>query len=284
MKARRVVLGIWRSSTQWSSGPQCRGELQLEGHDDEEDTAYTALLAGFRRGPFLLHVNKFPPKSYEDLVSKAYHHAITEKMTYDTPEGKDSSQPSVGDKRRKGRNDVCDKPHDKKRIFENSRRGEKKQAGQHDNTPDKQPYALKDINVISCGATLAGDSNKARKEYTRCTQVRLKVLLIGLSYRTPKSPKLRYSVITFNEEVERGVVHPHDNQFIIQPEIANCCVKRVFIDTGSSVSIIFTLAFGQIEISQEEIKLVVTPLLRFIKDNINSIGSVTLLLSLGTSP
>ncbi|XP_021813339.1 uncharacterized protein LOC110756245 [Prunus avium] len=86
-------------------------------------TTYIALLAGFQRGPFLFHVNKFPPKSYEDLVSEAYRHVIAEEMTYDTPEGKDPSQPSVGDKRRKGRNDVHDKPNDKKGIFENSRQG-----------------------------------------------------------------------------------------------------------------------------------------------------------------
>ncbi|PQQ11060.1 hypothetical protein Pyn_16087 [Prunus yedoensis var. nudiflora] len=75
-----------------------------------KDTAYTPILAGFRRGPFLFHVNKFPPKSYEDLVSEGYRHDIAEEMTYDTLEWKDLSQPSVGDKRRERRNDVRDKP------------------------------------------------------------------------------------------------------------------------------------------------------------------------------
>ncbi|KAI5317253.1 hypothetical protein L3X38_036960 [Prunus dulcis] len=140
-------------------------------------------------------------------------------MTYDTPEKKDSSQPSVGDKQREGWNDVRDKPDDKKGRF----------------------YSFS-------GATLAGDTNRARKEYVRCTQVGLEALSIGPGYQTPKSPKLGYSVITFNEEEDKGVVHPHDDPFIIQDEIANCCVKRVFIDTGSSVNIIFTLAFEQMEI------------------------------------
>ncbi|CAB4319868.1 unnamed protein product [Prunus armeniaca] len=88
-----------------------------------KDTAYTALLGGFRRGPFLFHVNKFPPKSYEDLVFEVYCHAIAEEMTYDTPEGKDQSQPGVGDKRREDWNDVREKPDYKKGRFENSRRG-----------------------------------------------------------------------------------------------------------------------------------------------------------------
>ncbi|CAB4285922.1 unnamed protein product [Prunus armeniaca] len=90
-----------------------------------KDMAYTALLAGFRRGPFLFHVNKFPPKSYEDLVSEAYRHAIAEEMTYDISEGKDPSQPGVGDKRREDRKDVHEKPDYKKERFENSRRGER---------------------------------------------------------------------------------------------------------------------------------------------------------------
>ncbi|PQM42520.1 uncharacterized protein Pyn_14012 [Prunus yedoensis var. nudiflora] len=68
--------------------------------------------------------------------------------------------------------------------------GEKKQAEQHNNTPDKQPHATKDINVISGGATIAGDSNKAQKEYAQRTQGGLEALSIGPGYRTPKSPKL----------------------------------------------------------------------------------------------
>ncbi|CAB4285889.1 unnamed protein product [Prunus armeniaca] len=86
-----------------------------------KDTAYTAFLAGFRRGPFLFHVNKFPPKSYEDLVSEVYRHAIVEEMTYDTQEGRDPSQPGVGDKQREDRNDVREKPDYKKGRFENSK-------------------------------------------------------------------------------------------------------------------------------------------------------------------
>lgn len=124
---------------------------------------------------------------------------------------------------------------------------------------------MKDINVILGGATLARESNKAQKEYARRTQVGLEALLIGPGYRTPKSPKLGYSAITLNKEEERGVVHPHDDLFIIQVEITNCCVKRVFIDTGSSINIIFTLAFEQMEISREELKPVVTSLLGFTR-------------------
>ncbi|ONI21605.1 hypothetical protein PRUPE_2G075200 [Prunus persica] len=299
--------------------------------------------ARFRRGPFLFNVNKFPPKSYEDLVSEAYRHAIAEEMTYDAPEGKDLSQPGVGDKQREDQNDVREKPDYKKGRFENSRRGgkdrdqpqnlfrprfnnytpsntnrekgqkdpnrycryhrknghttnqcyelqdeiealirrgrlsqfvgEKKQAEPHDNAPYKHPRATKDINVISGGATLAGDSNKARKEYARRTLGGLEALSIGPGYWTPKSPKLGYSAITFNEEEEKCLVYPHDDPFIIQAEIANYCVKWVFIDTCSSM-----------EISLEELKPVVTPLLGFTRDNINSIGSVTLPLSLGTAP
>lgn len=54
-------------------------------------------------------------------MSESYRHAIVEEMTYDTPEKKDSSQPSVGDKQREGWNDVRDKPDDKKGRFDNFR-------------------------------------------------------------------------------------------------------------------------------------------------------------------
>ncbi|XP_016650497.1 PREDICTED: uncharacterized protein LOC107881371 [Prunus mume] len=226
---------------------------------------YTALLAGFRRGPFLFHVNKFPPKSYENPVSEAYHreNGHTIDQCYEL-------QDEIEALIRRGR---------LSRFV-----GEKKQAEQHENTPNKQPHATKDINVISGGTTLARDSNKARKEYAQRTPGGLEALSVGPGYQTPKSPKLGYSAITFNKEEEKGVVHPHDDPFIIQAEITNYCVKRVFIDTGSLVNIIFTSAFEHIEISREDLKPVVTPLLGFTEDSINSIGSVTLPLSLGTAP
>ncbi|PQP96063.1 uncharacterized protein Pyn_09672 [Prunus yedoensis var. nudiflora] len=127
-----------------------------------KDTTYTAILAGFRRGHFLFHVNKFPPKSYEDLVSKGYRYDIAEEMTYDTLEGKDLSQPSEGDKWREGRNDDEIEALIRQGSL-NRFMGEKKKVEQDDNTLDKQPRATKDINIISEGATVAGDSNKVRK-------------------------------------------------------------------------------------------------------------------------
>ncbi|CAB4272683.1 unnamed protein product [Prunus armeniaca] len=69
------------------------------------------------------YINHFNRESYEDLVSKAYRHAIVEEMTYDTLEGKDPSQSGVGDKWREDHNDVHEKPDYKKGRFENSRRG-----------------------------------------------------------------------------------------------------------------------------------------------------------------
>ncbi|CAB4316332.1 unnamed protein product [Prunus armeniaca] len=98
-------------------------EFNLPQRRDTHLTTSLASGRALRRRPFLFHVNKFPPKSYEDLVSEAYRHAIVEEMTYDTPEGRDPSQPGVGDKQREDRNDVREKPDYKKGRFKKSKRG-----------------------------------------------------------------------------------------------------------------------------------------------------------------
>ncbi|CAA0824383.1 Unknown protein, partial [Striga hermonthica] len=91
------------------------------------------------------------------------------------------------------------------------------------------------IYMISGGPT-DGDSNRARKEHARA--VKRKREEVGITASMP--------VISFKAEVAEGVVLPHNDALVITAEVAGFDVKRVFIDTGSSVDVMFYDCFVQI--------------------------------------
>ncbi|CAA0830133.1 Unknown protein, partial [Striga hermonthica] len=82
------------------------------------------------------------------------------------------------------------------------------------------------IYMISGGPT-DGDSNRSRKEHARA--VKRKREEVGIT--------TRMLVISFKAEDAEGVVLPHNDALVITAEVAGFYVKRVFIDTGSSVDV-----------------------------------------------
>ncbi|CAA0839527.1 Unknown protein, partial [Striga hermonthica] len=84
------------------------------------------------------------------------------------------------------------------------------------------------IYMISGGPT-DGDSNRARKEHARAAKRKKEE--VGITARMP--------VISFKAEDVEGVVLPHNDALVITAEVAGFDVKRVFIDTGSSVDVMF---------------------------------------------
>ena len=92
------------------------------------------------------------------------------------------------------------------------------------------------INMIAGGPT-DGDSNRARKAHAR----RLEIHAVGCSMERAAGPE-----ISFGPKDLEGVEIPHDDVLIIKAVIANYAIARTFIDTGSSVNIIFKKAFDQL--------------------------------------
>ena len=50
-------------------------------------------------------------------------------------------------------------------------------------------------------------------------------------------------IISFGDEDFEGIEFPHDDPLVIMPVIANSPVKRVLVDMGASVEILFHEAF-----------------------------------------
>ncbi|CAA0834996.1 Unknown protein, partial [Striga hermonthica] len=124
------------------------------------------------------------------------------------------------------------------------------------------------IYMISGGPT-DGDSNRARKEHARA--VKRKREEVGIMARMP--------VINFKAEDAEGVVLPHNDALVITAEVAGFYVKRVFIDTESSVDVMFYDCFMQIN---KELKPVTTALYGFNGEEVMPMGEVSFPVALGS--
>ncbi|CAA0819558.1 Unknown protein, partial [Striga hermonthica] len=127
------------------------------------------------------------------------------------------------------------------------------------------------IYMISGGPTNGG-SNRARKEHARA--VKRKREEVGITTRMP--------VISFKAEDAEGVVLSHNDALVITAEVAGFDVKRVFIDTGSSVDVMFYDCFVQINKEfNMELKPVTTAFYGFNGGEVVPMGEVSLPVALG---
>ncbi|XP_073133738.1 uncharacterized protein [Henckelia pumila] len=125
--------------------------------------------------------------------------------------------------------------------------------------------------MISGGST-DGDSNRARKSWCRKESLALE------ERRHDSGP-----IITFGPRDLEGVNLPHNDALLIQARIANYDIRRVFIDSGSSVNVLFQDAFEQMDLQGYELSPVKTALYGFAGHTVHPQGEMLLPITLGTA-
>ncbi|GAV89995.1 hypothetical protein CFOL_v3_33404, partial [Cephalotus follicularis] len=91
-------------------------------------------------------------------------------------------------------------------------------------------------------------------------------------------------VITFSEADYEGVRLPHDDPVVVTLLVELFTMKRILIDSGSSVDILYKHAFDQLRIPADQLKPVKTPLVGFTGETIHPLGSINLSVVAGTAP
>ncbi|XP_042423371.1 uncharacterized protein LOC122010983 [Zingiber officinale] len=134
--------------------------------------------------------------------------------------------------------------------------------------------AVREIVMIS-GGPADGDSGRARKSHVQ----HLEVHVVRCSKEQAASP-----VISFRPTDLEGLKLPHDDALIIKAVIANSRLVRVFVDTGSSVNILFRTAFEEMQIDAAELQPVATSLYGFTGNEVKPMRQIKLAISLGTKP
>uniref|UniRef100_A0A2N9F216 Uncharacterized protein n=1 Tax=Fagus sylvatica TaxID=28930 RepID=A0A2N9F216_FAGSY len=135
-----------------------------------------------------------------------------------------------------------------------------------------------EIHMINGGMAAGGTSRSSRKAYAR------QIHNVLVTQKANKTLRLEDLPITFTEEDARKVVHPHDDALVVTLEIPGYSTRRILIDNGSSVDIIYLTAFQQMRIGKDQLRPIETPLVGFAGTSVYPLGIISLQIIAGTYP
>nr|XP_017246106.1 PREDICTED: uncharacterized protein LOC108217734 [Daucus carota subsp. sativus] len=131
------------------------------------------------------------------------------------------------------------------------------------------------INMISRGPTAAGLSGNSRKAYAREV-----MCIVG---EPPKRAKTEVA-LTFDDSDLEGVKFPHDNPLAITPVIGNSSIKRVLVDNGASVDILFYYAYQKMGYADSQLTPSDMPIYGFNGVESKIEGMIQLPVTMGVEP
>uniref|UniRef100_A0A2N9H312 Uncharacterized protein n=1 Tax=Fagus sylvatica TaxID=28930 RepID=A0A2N9H312_FAGSY len=142
---------------------------------------------------------------------------------------------------------------------------------------DSAPIGI--IDVIHYGTT----SHDQRGEMRRAAHLR-EVFQIGDSAQMAPVPLKKESteqIIFTNQDLE-GVQVPHSDALVVTLRIGEFDVKRILIDPGSSVEIMYESLFKGLGLEKKDLSLVEGPLSGFSGETVVPTGKVTINVKAGT--
>ncbi|GFY88878.1 hypothetical protein Acr_06g0008180 [Actinidia rufa] len=144
---------------------------------------------------------------------------------------------------------------------------------------DNRPTAG-DIQTIHSGFGSGGCLTSSRKRHARSAHRPAEEEIYNLS----SSSVGDHPPITFSNDDLRGLHLSHDDALVVSTVIANFNVQRILIDNGSSVDILFILAFERMKIRLDKLHPFYTALIRFGGNMTHPLGWINLPITLGAEP
>ncbi|XP_030923261.1 uncharacterized protein LOC115950151 [Quercus lobata] len=136
---------------------------------------------------------------------------------------------------------------------------------------------LGEIRVI-IGGTSTGQSSKSKKTYLKVVQN------IQLSGQSPRTRSMDEPAISFTDEEAERIHHPHDDAIVITLLIANYTTRRVLVDNGSLIDILYYPAFQQMRLGRDQLRPVCSPLIGFRGMKVQPVDTITLPVVVGLYP
>ncbi|KAM2286748.1 hypothetical protein ACFX1S_039183 [Malus domestica] len=152
--------------------------------------------------------------------------------------------------------------------------------------PQRDNRNQRQVNVIysiSGGTPISESSNRAMKNSERILRPGHQVFHVE-DIRGGKYQKPNWDPICFYPEEERGIIYPHNDPLIVEAHIANFDVRRILVDTGASVNIMFAEAFRALSVAEHLLDRSISPLISFSGDIVQPLGSIHLPFTIGTGP
>jgi hypothetical protein len=115
-----------------------------------------------------------------------------------------------------------------------------------------------------------------RKAYAR------QVHNILVIQQPPKNIRLDDQIISFSEEDARGTHRPHNDALVITMNIDGFPTRRLMVDNGSLVDILYLTAYQQMKFDKGKLQPMEAPLVGFTGDKVCLVGIVTLPITVGT--
>ena len=90
--------------------------------------------------------------------------------------------------------------------------------------------------------------------------------------------------VFFSKEDIRGIKQPHDGPLVIKLMIEGFNTRRILVDNGNFVDIIYLSAFQQLKLNPGRLRPFESPLVSFSADMVYPKGIVTLIVTVGSYP
>ena len=119
------------------------------------------------------------------------------------------------------------------------------QQAQEDRRQDDRPPLRGTINTISGGFAGGGNSSSSRKRHLRAVH--------SVHISTGRSWK-KMPPITFTDADFKGVDPKQDDPMVVTVEVENFAVKKVLVDQGSSVDILYWGTYQKLQLSEEDLR------------------------------
>lgn len=96
-----------------------------------------------------------------------------------------------------------------------------------------------------------------------------------------KRAKTKVEISLTDEDLE-GIHTPHDDAVVVVLQIANCEVKRVLVDNGSSTNILYYDAFEKMGLPLDKLKKMDSPLYGFSEAPVKIECAIELVVTAGS--
>nr|XP_023921246.1 uncharacterized protein LOC112032717 [Quercus suber] len=136
--------------------------------------------------------------------------------------------------------------------------------------------AIGEIKTIIRGLSTGGSFKSIKKSHQK--QVNNVHSLPTLKQRRTDQ------VMCFSEEDARRVKQPYNDPLVIMLTIKGFNTRRVLVDNGSSVDIIYLFAFQQLKLDPKKLRPFESPLVNFSGDKVYPWGIVTLMVTASSYP
>ncbi|XP_027931921.1 uncharacterized protein LOC114187764 [Vigna unguiculata] len=124
------------------------------------------------------------------------------------------------------------------------------------------------INTISGGFASGGSTSSARKRHLRHLQ--------SINHITQSHHRCRMAPITFTNDDFHGLDHEQDDPMVITVELENYAVKKVLIDQGSSVDILYWATYQKLQLPTTTMVPYDEPIYGFSGEKVSTRGYIDL--------